>query len=261
MTPYKTALITGASSGLGRALAEALAGPGVTLHLGGRDLPRLEAAAAAVRAKGATALPHALDVTNAPATRAWIEQAGPLALVIANAGISGGTGQGQSETERQTRAIFAANLDGALNTILPALDVMATQSPGPDGRRGTIAAVASIAGFLPTPGAPAYGASKAALDAWTLASAPAAQARGIHLVSICPGFVRTPMTAANPYKMPGLMDAEPAAAIILRGLAQDRLRIVFPWWMGVLARSIALLPNAVRLMSRAGSKPVLPDHP
>jgi NAD(P)-dependent dehydrogenase (short-subunit alcohol dehydrogenase family) len=261
MTPYKTALITGASSGLGRALAEALAAPGVTLHLGGRDLPRLEATAAAVRAKGAIARPYALDITSAPDTRAWIEHAGPLSLVIANAGISGGTGQGQAETEPQTRAIFAANLDGALNTILPALDLMATQPPGPDHRRGTIAAIASVAGFLPTPGAPAYGASKAALDAWTRATAPAASARGIHLISICPGFIRTPMTAPNPYKMPGLMDASEAAARILAALPTNRTRLTFPWWMGAIARTIALLPNAPALMSRAGSKPGLPPQP
>ena len=260
MTPYKTALITGASSGLGRALAEALAAPGVTLHLGGRNPARLEEVATLCRARGATAVPHRIDVTDRQATRAWIEAAGPLALVIANAGISGGTGQGQAESEAQTRAIFAANLDGALNTILPAFDRMATQPPGPDGRRGTIAAVASIAGFLPTPGAPAYGASKAALDAWTLASGPAAKARGIHLVSICPGFIRTPMTAANPYRMPGLIDAAPAAALILRGLDQNRPRIIFPWWMGALARTLALLPNAVAMMARAGAKPTLPDR-
>ena len=175
MTRYNTALITGASSGLGRALAEALAVPGVTLHLGGRDLARLEQTAATCRARGATVHPNRIDITNAEATAAWIKSAAPLDLVIANAGISGGTGQGKTEAAAQTRAIFATNLDGALNTILPALETM------PQG--GTIAVIASIAAFLPTPGAPAYGASKAAIDAWTIASAPAARQRGIQLTA------------------------------------------------------------------------------
>ena len=150
MTPYNSALITGASSGIGRALAEALAAPGVTLHLGGRNANRLEQTAIACRAKGAVAHVAPVDVTNAEATAAWIAAAAPLDLVIANAGISGGVGIGTGETAAQARAIFATNLDGALNTAFPALETMA---PG-----GTIAVVASVAAFIPTPGAPAYGA-------------------------------------------------------------------------------------------------------
>jgi len=250
MTPYNSALITGASSGIGRALAEALAAPGVTLHLGGRNANRLEQTAIACRAKGAVAHVAPVDVTNAEATAAWIAAAAPLDLVIANAGISGGTGIASGETAAQARAIFATNLDGALNTAFPALETMA---PG-----GTIAVVASVAAFIPTPGAPAYGASKSAIDAWTVAAAPAAAQRGIHLVSICPGFIRTPMTAANPYNMPGLMDADRAAAIILRALPHHPRRIVFPWWMGAIARSLALVTPVVALMARIQGKPALP---
>ena len=252
MTTYKSALITGASSGIGRALAEALAAPGITLHLGGRDTARLEQAASTCRAKGATVLTTQIDVTDAAATATWISTAAPLDLVIANAGISGGTGVGTGETVEQARAIFATNLDGALNTVCPALETMA---PG-----GIIAVVASVAAFIPTPGAPAYGASKAAVDAWTVASAPTAAQRGIHLVSVCPGFIRTPMTAANPYKMPGLMDADRAAGIILRGLPKRGRRIIFPWWMGVLARSLALMSPIVGLMARIQGKPALPNN-
>ena len=251
MTLYNSALITGASSGIGRALAEALAAPGVTLHLGGRDATRLERAAIACRAKGAAVHTARIDVTDAAATAVWIAAAAPLDLVIANAGISGGAGIGTGETAAQARAIFATNLDGALNTAFPALETMA---PG-----GTVAVVASVAAFIPTPGAPAYGASKSAIDAWAVASAPAAAQRGIHLVSICPGFIRTPMTAANPYKMPGLMDADQAAAIILRALPRHKRRIIFPWWMGAIARSLALVTPIVALMARVQGKPALPS--
>ena len=124
MTPYKAALITGASSGIGRALALELAAPGTTLHLNGRNGARLEGTALACRAKGATVHANVLDVTDALAMQAWIAQAGPLDLVIANAGISAGTGIGEPETAAQARAIFAVNLDGALNTILPAMTLM-----------------------------------------------------------------------------------------------------------------------------------------
>ena len=252
MTPYKTVLITGASSGLGRALALELAAPGVVLHLCGRDAARLEATAQACRAKGANVNAAPRDVTDATAMADWIANAGPLDLVIANAGISGGTGQGQAETAEQTRAIFAVNLDGALNSILPALAAMRAN------RHGTIASIASIAALLPTPNAPAYGASKAALHAWTLAASPSARADGILLASVCPGFIRTAMTAKNPFRMPGLMDADHAARIILAGLANGRDCIIFPWWMGLLARLVSLLPFGRRLMAAQPAKAGLP---
>ena len=139
-----------------------LAAPGVTLHLSGRDAARLEAAAQACRARGAAVQARVLDVRDAAAMAAWIAGAGRLDLVVANAGISAGTGGGRPESAAQTRAVFAANLDGMLNTVLPALAVMQAQAPGPDGVRGRIAVVASIAAFVPAPGAPAYCASKAA---------------------------------------------------------------------------------------------------
>ena len=257
-----TALITGASSGIGAALATALSGPDAVLHLGGRDAPRLAAVAAACRARGATVLTCAADVRDEAAMRAWIAGAGAgsrLDLVIANAGISAGPGPSGAEPEAQCRALFAVNLGGVLNTVWPALDRMACQAPGTDGRRGTIAAIASVAAFIPAPGAPAYAAAKAAVDTWVLGHAPAAARASIRLTSVCPGFIATPMTAANPYPMPGLMSAERAAAIILRGLARGRARIAFPWWMAALARGVGVLPApwALALLARQAAKPGL----
>jgi short-subunit dehydrogenase len=129
--------------------------------------------------------------------------------------------------------------------------------------RGRIAVVASIAAFVAAPGAPSYCASKAAADAWTVGTATFARPRGITLTSICPGYVRTGMTASNRFPMPGLMDADRAAAIILRGLAAGRRRIVFPWWMGAFARLAGLLPPALsgRLLATAPAKDALPDPP
>jgi NAD(P)-dependent dehydrogenase (short-subunit alcohol dehydrogenase family) len=259
MVPPRSVLITGASSGIGRALAVACAAPGVVVFLCGRDAARLAEAEAACTARGAEVRARVLDVTDAEAMAAWIGAAGRLDLVVANAGISAGTG-GQAETAAQVRKIFAVNLDGVMNTVLPALEVMAAQAPDAEGVRGRIAVVASIAAFIAAPGAPAYCAAKAAADFWTVATAPAARKRGILLTSICPGYVRTAMTAKNPFPMPGLMDADRAARIILRGIAAGRRRVVFPWWMGLAARIVGLLPPRVigALMSVPPAKPSLP---
>jgi short-subunit dehydrogenase len=263
MVAFSAVLITGASSGIGRALALACAAPGTTLHLTGRDAGRLEAVVEACRRQGATVRSDVLDVRDAAAMAAGVGSAGPLALVVANAGISAGTGDGRPETAAQTRAIFAVNLDGVLNTVLPALEKMRMQEPDAAGVRGRIAVVASVAAFLGAPGAPAYCASKAAADLWTIAAAPTARQAGVQLTSLCPGYVRTAMTERNPFRMPGLMDAERAAALMLRGIAAGRRRVTFPWWMGLAARLVGLLPPRLSgtLLSMSPGKATLDDRP
>jgi NAD(P)-dependent dehydrogenase (short-subunit alcohol dehydrogenase family) len=238
MPQFGSVLLTGASSGIGRALAEACAAPNVTLHLSGRNAERVEATAAACRVRGATVVTQVMDVRDAAAMVGWIAKSGPLDLVIANAGIA----PGRAETEPETRAVFATNLDGVLNTVLPAIELLSAQPSGPDGLRGRIAVIASIAAFVPSPVSPAYSASKAAVDAWTVASAPAAHRRGIALTSICPGFIRSPMTEQFSFPMPGLMSADRAAQIILRSIAAGRVRVAFPWWVAMGARVGGLLP-------------------
>ncbi len=244
-TQFGSVLITGASSGIGAALAAACARPGVVLHLCARNAERLEEVATTCRARGAEVHARVLDVADRDAMVGWIAAAGYLDLVVANAGISAGTANGRPESEAQARTIFDINLGGVLNTALPALEAMQAQPEAVDGWRGRIAVVSSVAAFVPAPGAPAYCASKAAVDAWTVASAMMARRRGVLMTSICPGYVRTAMTARNRFPMPGLMGADRAAAIILRGVARGRRRIVFPWWMGVAARLAGLLPLGV----------------
>ena len=192
MEKYESVLITGASSGIGAALAVACAAPGTRLHLCGRDAARLEAVAAACRAAGALATSRVLDVTDAEAMAAWVQGAGSLDLVVANAGISAGVDGGGPESPAQVRAIFATNLGGVLNTVLPALATMRAQPPGASGLRGRIAVVGSVAGFVAAPGSPSYCASKAAVDAFTVATAPAAARAGVQLTSICPRTISAP---------------------------------------------------------------------
>ena len=235
-------LISGASSGLGRALALACARPSARLFLGGRNAERLEAVAGACRAKGAWVDTLAVDVRDAGAMQRWVAGAGHLDLVIANAGASGGSDDGRPETAAQVRALFATNLDGALNTVLPALAAMLLQPVDAAGCRGRIAVVASVAAFVPGPGAATYCASKAALDRWTVATAHTAARQGVMMTSVCPGYVRTAMTAGNRFPMPGLMEADRAAEIILAGIARGRRRLAFPWWVAGLARLVGALP-------------------
>lgn len=231
-------LITGASSGLGRALAEAYAAPGVALFLGGRDVARLDAVAAACRDKGAVAYPAGIDVTDRDAMAAWVDHAegvAPLDLVIANAGISGGTG-GVSDTAERDRRIFAVNVEGVMNTVLPALPPMRAR------RRGQVAVMSSLAGFAGMASAPAYCASKAAVRLWGEGLRGWLAAEGVRVSVICPGFVETPLTAVNNFPMPLLMPPERAAALIVRGLAANRGRIAFPWPMLAAVRLLAALP-------------------
>lgn len=253
MSPrWRHVLITGASSGLGAALARACAAPGVRLGLAGREVDRLEAVARECREAGAEAVPQRLDVTDGPAVAAWVAEAEairPLDLVIANAGISAGTGDG-AEGPEQTRRIFAVNVDGVLNTVLPTIEAMRPR------RSGQIAIVSSVAGFRGFPGAPAYCASKAAVKSWGEGLRGWLAGEGVGVSVILPGFIATPMTAVNRFPMPFLMPAERAAGIILRGLARDQGRISFPWPTAFAAWAAGALPDALigRLTRRLPGK-------
>jgi short-subunit dehydrogenase len=250
---YANIAITGASSGLGRALAIAYADPGVTLHLCARNAGRLAEVTATCRSLGAVVTESLSDVSSPGSMEAWIRQLGPLDLVIANAGISSGPGSGNTESAQQIQEIFATNVAGVFNTVLPATAVMARQPIGPNGNRGRIAIIGSIAGLIALPASPAYSAAKAALDFWVRASTPNLGREAIALTLVRPGFIRTPMTARNPYKMPGLMDADQAADIIRAGLKAGRPRITFPYWFGLLARLGDLVPKS--LFGRLPNKP------
>ena len=235
MRSPRSILITGASSGIGEALARAYAGPGAVLSLSGRNAERLEAVAAACRRAGAEVDAVTLDVTDAAATVRWVEardDARPLDLVIANAGVAGAGSSGLETTRR----ILATNVDGVVNTVSPALARMRRR------RSGQIALVSSIAAFRGLPSAPAYSASKAAVKAWGEALRGRHARDGVAISVICPGFVTSRMTEGNRFRMPFLMTADRAAVIIRRGLERDRGRIVFPWPMHAGAWLLAALP-------------------
>jgi NAD(P)-dependent dehydrogenase (short-subunit alcohol dehydrogenase family) len=251
---FRSVLITGASSGIGRALALACSAPGVVVHLCARDPERLEQVVQACRAAGADARGRVQDVRDAAGMAEWISGAGSLDLVSANAGVASGSMVGPPEVGEEARRIFATNVDGVLNTVIPAMEVMRGQPAGQGGIRGRIAVMSSTAAFVAVPGAPAYCASKSAVDAWIVGNAQSARWEGIKLTSICPGYVRTPMTEMNRFPMPGLMEPERAAELILRGVQGWRVRVTFPWWIGAAGRLGSLLPAGTTslLMGRKG---------
>ena len=238
VTPPTSILITGASSGIGAALAKAYAADGVTLALSGRNRQRLDAVAAACREKGAEVAADTIDVTERAAMTGWVtatDDAAPLGLVIANAGISAQTG-GAGDDGEQVRDIFAVNVAGVLNTVLPVIPRMRHRG------RGQIALMSSIAGFRGLPGAPAYSASKAAVKVYGEALRGRLAADGVGVSVVCPGYVRSRMTADNEFPMPFLMDAERAAAIVKRGLGRGKARICFPLPMHCAAWLLGALP-------------------
>ena len=250
MKDPRTILLPGASSGIGAALARAYAAPGVLLHLGGRNAERLAAVAGDCTDRGATARPAIVDVAERATCERWVREAdaaAPLDLVVANAGVSAGTsGAGLfEETAETARRLFAVNVDGVLNTVLPAVETMRGR------HRGQIAIVSSLASFLGSPGAGAYCATKGAERLFGEALRRELAGEGVEVSVICPGFVRSPMTDRNPFYMPFLMGADEAARIIRDGLAHNKGRIAFPWPMYLLVLLAAMLPPALMdLVSR-----------
>ena len=240
MRDPRSILITGASSGIGEALATACARPGVMLFLGGRDRDRLAAVAEASRGQGAETDIGRIDVRDAAAMRRWVLKADEqraLDLVIANAGISIGFDDAHLIGDVVSQ-LFDTNVAGVFNTVHPALERMRPR------RRGQLAIMSSLAGFRGLPGAAAYSASKAALRSYGEGLRGYLHGKGIGVSVICPGFVQSRMTAVNRYPMPLLIDAPRAARIIQRGLARNQGRIAFPAPMYAMAWLLMSLPAA-----------------
>lgn len=236
-------LITGASSGIGAALAHHYAGPGISLFIGGRDAQRLEAVATLCRAAGAKVYLHQGDICDYEATRSWIMQANtlaPLSLVIANAGAAIGSADVKGLHEAAVRS-FDINVNGIFNTVHPALEVMAERRPYPV-QNAQVALMSSIMGYAGVARSPAYATSKATIKHYGEALRGTFRAMGIGVSVICPGYVETALTSQNTSPMPFLIPVDKAAAIIARGLERNKARITFPWQVVIIARLLMNLP-------------------
>ena len=234
----KTILITGASSGIGAALALEYANAGVFLAISGRNENRLNQIAKACRLKGAVVIIKIIDVTNKFAMHQWVlelEKNISLDLVIANAGIAGGV-NGAGSGGDSIREIFSTNIDGVLNTVVPVLDVMEKRG------YGQIAIMSSLASFKGFSGTPSYAATKAAVRIWGEGLRERYSESGLKVSVICPGFVKSRITENNLFPMPFIMSGKKAAKIIRHGLYRNKGRIAFPKIMYFLAWFYGVLP-------------------
>jgi short-subunit dehydrogenase len=195
MKRFSSIVITGASSGIGEALALDYAAPGVALALTGRDPQRLEAVAAACRGKGATVVAGAIDVVDREALALWLkafDDAHPVDLILANAGVSIDKDNSSLDDFSVIRQTLDVNVGGVLNTVEPLLPRLI------DRKRGQIAIVSSLAGFIGLPYSASYNASKAAVRVWGESIRYVLKKDGIGVSVVCPGFVTTRLTAEAP---------------------------------------------------------------
>jgi short-subunit dehydrogenase len=247
--------LTGASSGIGAALAAEFARRGATLGLVARRREPLEALAASLPGKHHC---HALDVTDKDAlvaAAAAFEQAtGGADLVIANAGISVGVLTEYYEDLDAFGDVFATNVLAMAYTFHPFIAPMRTRG------RGTLVGIGSVAGIRGLPGSEAYCASKAAVISYCESLRVELKRAGVKVVTISPGFVRTPLTAKNPYRMPFLMEPADFARQAVEAMLAGASYRVIPWQMGIVAGLLRLAPN--RLFDRAfGNRPHKPRRP
>jgi short-subunit dehydrogenase len=248
--------ITGASSGLGTALARAYAARGATLALVARRASVLQQLADELSELSSNpAYIYPLDVTDAAAldaaARDFSARAGLPDIVIANAGVSVGTLTEEAGDIAAFERVMAVNVMGMVHTFAPFAAAMRTRCSG------RLVGIASVAGVRGLPGAGAYSASKAAVSTYLEALRVEMRGSGVKVVTIAPGYVDTPMTAVNDYPMPFMLAADEAARRMLGVIDRGSAHAVVPWQMGVVAALMRCLPNAMyaRLAAHAGRKP------
>ncbi len=233
------AWITGASAGIGRAVALGLAQQGWTVYATARGAEALDTLAAEASSTAGEIIAVPGDVTSLDDMTAAVARAtadGPLALVILNAGIYAPM-RAQTFNAVKARQTFDVNLTGVANGLAPVLEHMIER------RDGHIALIASVAGYRGLPNAAAYSATKAGLIAMAEALAMDLVDLGVRISVINPGFVETEATSVNDFEMPMLLQPDEAARRIIEGLGKPGFEIRFPWQFALFLRTIGLLPN------------------
>lgn len=248
----QSVFITGASGGLGLALARHYLKQGAQVGATARRAEPLQALA--------DQYPdhlhiYTLDVRDASALRDaaedFIRHSGAPDIVIANAGVSIGTQIRHREDGDVIQQVMDTNVMGAIHTFQPFIAAMRAAG------HGRIVGIASVAGFRGLPGSGAYSASKAALISSLESLRVEMRDSGVRVVTVCPGYIRTPMTDINPYPMPFMLEPDTAARRIARVIASGRSFAVVPWQMAIVGRLLKILPNWLydALSSKAQHKP------
>jgi NAD(P)-dependent dehydrogenase (short-subunit alcohol dehydrogenase family) len=245
--------LTGASSGIGAALARLYASRGDALGLFARRAEALEQLAASL--EPARCAVYAGDVRDPAAMRQaaadYEARFGAPHIVVANAGISLGTSIEHAEDNAAFRDVLDTNVLGILHTFQPFVRSML------DARRGKLVGMASVAGFRGLPGAGAYSASKAAAIVYLESLRVELAMTGVEVITVCPGYIDTPMTRNNPYPMPFLLPPDKAARLIARAIDRGKRFYVLPWQMAWIGRLLRVVPRPLydAAVSRAPRKP------
>jgi short-subunit dehydrogenase len=238
----KHIVITGASSGIGAALARVYSASGRRLSLIGRNCGRLEAVASDARVRGGDVDVYVADITDPSAIERVLTTCDllqPVDLLIAGIGGRASLASDSGEPRDVARQILTTNALGVINTVTPLLPRLVAR------RHGQIAIVSSLAGLVSLPACPAYCASKAAARAYGAALRGLLAPSGGLVSVVCPGFIDTPMSASLPFRPPLLWTADRAARHVARALARGRREILFPWPLAVAVRLLAILPNVL----------------
>ena len=238
-------VISGASSGIGEALVRLYASAGHTVGLMSRRQVAMQG----------DCVSYPVDVTDVRAVGAaaedFMRRCGVPDLVIANAGISIGTSADALEDAEKLRRVLDVNVVGLAATLSAFAPAMRKRGSG------TLAGIASVAGFRGLPGASAYSASKSAAITWLESLRAELYGSGVAVVCVCPGYIDTPMTRVNRYRMPFIIPADAGARKIAHAIARKRRLVVIPWQMAAASVLWRLLPRWLydRIASRAPRKP------
>jgi short-subunit dehydrogenase len=259
LSHFQHVAITGASSGLGEGLALEYAMPGRVLSLAGRDLARLARVRQACEARGALVDTVVADVRDANAMERWLtgrDAARPIDLVIAAAGVGGSAvvTDGAPESGALAREVVGVNTIGLINTISPLSKAMMAR------RRGALVLVGSISGDIGLPQSPAYCASKAAVRIYGDALRRLLRPHGVHVMTVVPGFIDTPMSRSLDLGRPFCWPVEKAARRIADDIAHNRRRCVFPWQLQLAIGLQSVLPLALTdfILTRSARRAAAP---
>lgn len=236
----KVVFLTGASSGIGEALAIAIAGKGATLGLLARREELLRDLATRCESAGATARFFSCDVTDAVAVRRAADELrrefGKIDILIANAGIGGNNRATRSLEPSAVKQVIDINLLGAVNSVHAVLREMLEHGSG------QLVAISSLAGIRGLPGSAAYSASKAGMTAFFESVRLDTAGKGLGVTIIQPGFIKTPLTSGRTNKMPFLMELDDAIPMFLKAIENKQKFAAFPWQLAAVVRAGKVFP-------------------